>query len=110
MVSNKYRRRKFQNFVLKLILNRKVPTIFNIFEENIVLGSIIITDGYPSYPSTVAIFKSCHKVVNHSVEFINTLRVYTNQIENMWSDFKYAFQKHSDINKGIINLFLNTWH
>ena len=37
-----------RNFVLKLVPNRKVPTILDMFEEYVVPGSIIVTDGYPS--------------------------------------------------------------
>ena len=40
----------FRNFVLKLVLKRKVPTILDMFEERVVPESIIIIDGYPPYP------------------------------------------------------------
>ena len=38
------------NFVLKLVSNRKVPTILDMFKEYVVPESIIVTDGYPSCP------------------------------------------------------------
>ena len=39
-----------RNFVLKLVPNRKVSTILEMFEEHVVHGSIIVTDSYLSYP------------------------------------------------------------
>ncbi|KKO73750.1 hypothetical protein AAJ76_2580001399 [Vairimorpha ceranae] len=54
-----------RNFVLKLFTNRKIPTILDMFDEHVVPGSIIVTDGYPSYPGAVSEFGSCHEVVNH---------------------------------------------
>ena len=50
------------------------------FDEHVVAGSIIITDGYPSYPKAVTEFGSCHEVVNHSVGFVNAQEAHTNQI------------------------------
>ena len=72
-----------RNFVLKLVPNRKVPTILDVFEEHVVPGSIIVTDGYPSYPRAVTEFGSCHEVVNHSVGFVNAQGAHTNQIESL---------------------------
>ncbi|EEQ81727.1 hypothetical protein NCER_101727 [Vairimorpha ceranae BRL01] len=72
-----------KNFVLKLVPNRKVPTILDMFKEHVAPGSIIVTDGYPSYPRTVIEFGSCHEAVNHSVGFVNAQGAHTNQIENL---------------------------
>ena len=47
-----------KNFVLKLVSNIKVPTILDMFEKHVVFGSIIVTDGYPSYPGVVTLFGS----------------------------------------------------
>ena len=38
----------YRNFVLKPVLNRKVPTIPDMFEELVAPGYIIVIDGYPS--------------------------------------------------------------
>ena len=64
MVIRWCRRGKLWGFVLKLVPNRKDPTILNMVEECVVPGSIIVTDGYPSYPRAVTEFGSCHEVVN----------------------------------------------
>ena len=58
-----------RTFVLKLVPNRKVPTILDMFKEYVVPGSIIVTGGYPSCLGAVAKFGSCHEVVNHSVGY-----------------------------------------
>ena len=50
------------------------------FKKHVVPGSIIVNDGYPSYPEAVAKFGSCHEVVNHSVGFVNAQEAHTNQI------------------------------
>ena len=90
MVIRWCRRGKLWGFVLKLVPNRKDPTILNMVEECVVPGSIIVTDGYPSYPRAVTEFGSCHEVVNHSVGFVNAQEAHTNQIENLWSHLKHA--------------------
>ena len=74
-----------KNFVLKLVPKRKVPTILDVIEEHVVPGSIIVTDGYPSYPRAVVKFGSCHELVNHSNGFVNAQEAHTNQIEKLWS-------------------------
>ncbi|EEQ81494.1 hypothetical protein NCER_102052 [Vairimorpha ceranae BRL01] len=92
------------NFVLKLVPNRKVLIILDMFEEHVVPGPIIATDGYPSYPRTVTEFGSCHEVVNHIVGFVNAQGAHTNQIENLWSRLKHAYRKRG-INKRRIDFF-----
>ena len=53
------------------------------FDEHVVPGSIIVTDGYPSYPGDVSEFGSCHEVVNHSVGFVNAQGAHINKIESL---------------------------
>ena len=38
-----------RKFVLKLVPNRQILTILDMFEEHVVPGSIIVTGGYPIY-------------------------------------------------------------
>ena len=98
-----------RNFVLKLVPNRKVPAILYMFEEYVVPGSIIVTNGYPSYPRAVTEFGSSHEVVNHSVGFVNAQGAHINKIENPWSHLKHAYRKRGGINKRRIDFFLNEW-
>ena len=98
-----------RNFVLKLVSNRKVSTILDMFFEHVVPGSIIVNDGYPSYPGAVAKFGSFHEVINHTVGFVNAQGAHTNQIGSLWSHLKHAYRKRGGINKGRMNFFLNEW-
>ena len=50
------------------------------FDEHVVPESIIVTDGYSSYPRAVAKFKSFHEVVNHSVGVVNAQGAHMDQI------------------------------
>ena len=94
-----------KNFVLKLVPNKKVPTILDMFKEYVIPGSIIGTDGYESCPKAVTEFGSCNEVVNYSVGFVNAQGAHTNQIENLWSHLKHAYWKLGGINKRRIDFF-----
>ena len=75
------------------------------FDEHVVPGSIIVTDGYLTYPGAVAKFGSRHGVVNHSVGFVNAQGAHTNKIETLWSHLKHAYRKRGGINKRRIDFF-----
>ncbi|KAG0435235.1 hypothetical protein DMUE_4820 [Dictyocoela muelleri] len=98
-------------FVLKLVPNRKSETIYEIFLKHVHPGSIIVTDGYPSYPSAVRRFNGRHLVVNHSNEFVTSDGVHTNSIENLWSHLKMEYRSRAGISGDRLMLFLNefTW-
>jgi transposase-like protein len=97
----------FRNFVLKIIPNRKKETIFEFFKQYVRPGSIIVTDGYPSYPWAVRQFGSVHYVVNHSEGFSTQGGTNTNQIENLWSHLKQQYRAQGGVNKKRIKIFLN---
>jgi transposase-like protein len=73
---------------MELINDRKSSTMLDLFRERVRPGSVIVTDGYPSYPSAVKNFCSEHEVVNHSIGFVNAEGGHTDQIENLWSHLK----------------------
>ena len=79
--------------------------MLDMFEEHVVPGSIIVTDGYPSYPRAVTEFGSSHEVVNHFVGFVNAQGAHINKIENPWSHLKHAYRKRGGINKRRIDFF-----
>ncbi|KCZ78198.1 hypothetical protein H311_00777, partial [Anncaliia algerae PRA109] len=60
---------------------------------NIKKGTLIITDGYPSYPKAVESFASQHIIINHSDGFNNADVFTTNNIENVWSYLKKIIVK-----------------
>lgn len=91
------------DFKLILLKNRTIEHLTEVFKKNIVPGTVIKTDGYPSYPAAANAIKGEHIVVNHSDGFKNKDGCHTNQVENLWSCLK------SDINKrhGVIYLNLD---
>ncbi len=94
--------------ILKLVQNRKISTLQELFESHVSKGSIIITDGHPSYPSAVKNFGFEHEVVNHSIGFTNLDGANNNQIENIWSHFKQEYRSRGGMNKRRICLFINS--
>ncbi|WUR04946.1 DDE-TNP-IS1595 domain-containing protein [Vairimorpha necatrix] len=81
-----------REFVLELLPNRQSSTIEDFFRRRVKRGSIIITDGYPSYPSASRNFGNEHYIVNHSFGFINAEGDHTNNIENLWSHLKNEYR------------------
>lgn len=77
-----------KNLFLKLVPNRRSETLLNVLRMSVNTGTLIVTDGYASYPRAVREFGSDHKVVNHCNGFVNDEGFHTNIIENVWSHFK----------------------
>ncbi|KAG0420676.1 hypothetical protein EQH57_0055 [Dictyocoela roeselum] len=84
---------------LELVPNRLAPTLTGVFERNVREGSIIVSDGYPSYPSAIRIFGSEHKIVPHNIGFVNLEGYNTNLIENLWSHLKVEYKIRRGIQK-----------
>lgn len=94
------------SFFLALVPNRKWETILDVFVKYVNLGTIIATDGYPSYPRAVSQFGSIHEHVNHSEGFITNDGIHTNRIENLWSHLKQEYRSRNGLNKDRIALFI----
>lgn len=92
---------------MELIPNRKKETIIYIINKYINSNSIIYTDGYPSYPAACHETGFIHVVVNHTLGFVTEDGVHTNNIENLWSHFKYEYRTRAGINKSRFDCFLN---
>lgn len=91
---------------LTLVPDRKINTIYNIFNQFLIKNSIIRTDGYPSYPTAVAMFGSEHQVVLHTEGFKNEDGQTTNAIENLWSHLKSEYRRRNGLRKEKIDGFL----
>lgn len=76
------------NLILEVLPDRTISTFTDFFMRNVLPGSIIKSDGYPSYPSSIKNAGCIHHIVNHSEGFINAEGEHTNKIENVWSHFK----------------------
>ncbi|KAF9763923.1 hypothetical protein NGRA_0963 [Nosema granulosis] len=98
---------KRNNFFLELFFNRKASTIRELLKRRVERGTIIVTDGYPFYPSAIKSFGSVHHVVNHTRGFVNRDGMHTNLIENLWSHLKQEYRLRGGVNKDRIQLFLN---
>lgn len=91
---------------MKLVPNRRKETILRVMREFIKRNSIIVTDGYPSYPPAVHDFESVHIIVNHSEGFRNNDGYTTNYIENVWSHFKTEYRSRHGLPHSQIELFI----
>lgn len=60
-----------QPIILKIVPNRRIATIFQLFNDYILPGTTVILDGYPLNPASVRSIQGGHIVVNHSDGFTN---------------------------------------
>lgn len=77
-----------KKFFLMIVPNRRAQTLTNMMSDKIRRGSILRTDGYPSYPSVALALQLQHEIVNHSTGFVNEFGQSTNNIENFWLPLK----------------------
>lgn len=91
---------------LALVPNRRASTILGVFNQFVESGSIIRTDGYPSYPRAVSDFGSEHQVVSHIEGFSNNQGQTTNAVENMWSALKMDYRARCGLRRERISLFV----
>lgn len=94
-----------RNLILEVLPNRKVETLTDFFSRNILSGSIIKSDGYPSYPRAINNAGCVHRVINHSEGFTNAQGEHTNAIENIWSHFKTELRTRRGIMLSNMNNF-----
>ncbi|KAG0420098.1 hypothetical protein EQH57_0298 [Dictyocoela roeselum] len=93
--------------IVEIVPDRTIPTITMFIRKHVLIGSLIITDGHPSYPRSVKDCFCAHEVVNHSREFTNKKGYHTNNIENLWSQIKFYEKKKLGVKKCYISYFLN---
>ncbi|KAG0441294.1 hypothetical protein DMUE_1156 [Dictyocoela muelleri] len=84
------------------VLNRNCDTMSRIIYENILPGSIIITDQMRAY--SFALQKSTvleHKQINHSLNFVNPedFSIHTQTIEGLWGLLKRYLRGKNGITK-----------
>lgn len=93
------------NMVIEIVPNRQVATLKELILKHCKIGSLIITDGYPSYPRAVLESFCYHEKVNHTIGFKNEHGYHTNNIENIWSQLKYYEKKRL----GILGIYVSTF-
>lgn len=94
-----------RNFLLLRVLNRQVTTLTNALDGKIGVGSILHSDGYPSYPSVASNLGLNHRIVNHSVGFVAPDGVHTNNQEGFWAHFKSSMRKEN----GVMRSHIDEW-
>lgn len=98
--------RNTNNFYVKRIKDRKIKTISEVLEEIVGIGSILYSDGYPSYPSVADNLHLIHHVVNHSEGFKAPDGTHTNTIEGLWSVMKSEMTKQHGVKRCDIDIWL----
>ncbi|KAG0434217.1 hypothetical protein DMUE_5261, partial [Dictyocoela muelleri] len=81
------------NMNIKIVEDRKIPIMRTIISSHFKIGSLVITDGYSSYPKSVKNSMFNHEIVPHNIVFKNKKGFHTNNIENLWSQLKYEEKK-----------------
>ncbi|KAG0422152.1 hypothetical protein DMUE_6233 [Dictyocoela muelleri] len=98
-----------KNFYLKRLENRKAITITESLEGIVRVGSILCSDGYPSYPTVAVNLHLHHRVVNHSTGFVNDEGYHTNNIESFWSHLKSTMIKENGVKRENIDNWLKEY-
>lgn len=88
-----------RNFYLSRIIDRRIPTITECIGNIILPGSIVYTDGHPSYPRIATNLNLSHHVVNHSIGFVSNEGIHTNNIECFWSHLKTSMRKENGVKR-----------
>lgn len=95
-----------KKFFLKRVVNRQSTTIKPLLENQLLPGTILITDGYPTYPSVANDLDFTHITVNHSKGFKNDDGDTTNIIEAFWSPLKRMLRIKSGTPRNRLNEFV----
>lgn len=95
-----------KKFFLERVENRQIPTIREVLERNIKVGSTLRTDGYPSYPQAARDIGMIHYVVSHAEGFVTSDGIHTNNIEGFWSHLKSQMRKENGVKRNDIDEWL----
>ncbi|MGL6132098.1 MAG: IS1595 family transposase, partial [Fusobacteriaceae bacterium] len=77
-----------RNFFVKRIANRQASSLTIAIDGSISIGSVLTSDGYPSYPYVARSLGIEHRVVNYSRNFVADDGTHTNNIESFWAHLK----------------------
>ncbi|KAG0437596.1 hypothetical protein DMUE_3600, partial [Dictyocoela muelleri] len=98
-----------RNFFVKVIKDRRINTLSEALEGLIAMGSILYTDGHPSYPAVAENLCLEHRVVNHSEGFKSVDGIHTNNIEGFWACLKSNMRKEHGVKRDNIETWLNEY-
>jgi hypothetical protein len=94
------------NLFVTQVENRSIECLTRALEGRIAVGSILYSDGHPSYPAVARNLGLTHKVVNHSIGFVAPDGTHTNNIENVWSRMKSEMTKEHGVKRTEIDFWL----
>lgn len=94
-----------KKFVLKRVENRQITTLSNALEGIILVGSNLVSDGYPTYPGVALNLYLNHNVVNHTLGFVAPDGSHSNSIEGFWSHLKSTMRKEH----GVMRENIDNW-
>lgn len=94
---------------LSVLDNRSHANIKQFLESNVMPGTIIKTDGYPSYPRAIREIGCIHLLVNHTEGFVSNDGVHTNLIENVWAHLKTDLRSKRGIMFKNLSHFILEW-
>lgn len=97
------------NFFIHQIPNRKINTLSNVLDGKIKVGSVLRSDGHPSYPSVARNLGLIHEKVDHSKGFITSEGVHTNNIESFWSNLKKCLRNENGVMRSNIDTWLTSY-
>ncbi|XP_022175067.1 uncharacterized protein LOC111037022 isoform X1 [Myzus persicae] len=77
-----------------VVEKRDKQTLHDIIKREVVLGSIIHSDGWPAY-NGIAQYGFTHNTVNHSENFVDPLtQAHTQRIESLWRPLRLKVVKN----------------
>ncbi|KAF9762230.1 hypothetical protein NGRA_2153 [Nosema granulosis] len=88
-----------QRVVLKIVPDRAIYALKSFLESVIMPGTLVKTDGFPSYHRVIRDIGCIHSVVNHLREYVNDVGDHTNLIENLCKHLKTEYHTR----RGIMN-------
>jgi len=91
---------------MEVCKNRTISTITSFLDRNVLPGSHIKSDGYPSYPKAIENANCVHSVINHTLGFVNEDGDHTNSIENVWSHLKTDLRTSRGVRMDRMNIFI----
>lgn len=94
-------------FFLDNVPNRQISTLTELLRRRIEPGSILVTDGDPSYPGTARNLNLEHVIVPHVEGFTTPAGDHTNSIENLWGHLKIEMRSRYGVMKSNWNNFVH---
>ncbi|KAF7697580.1 hypothetical protein CDIK_1590 [Cucumispora dikerogammari] len=84
-----------------------IQSIVEFLIEFVVPSSIVVSNGFASYPTAVNKHGSIHQFCNHSaMEWVNEQGYHTNLIENLWMHFKKMYRSRNGVLSSRMEMFI----